>query len=73
MVGGASTSVTGTSTVALRDATGEGEVAGPGGGGAGKGKFDPVEKGLLNWLPNWLFCVSICPIIVLKACCIAYF
>lgn len=74
VVGGASTLVTGISTVALRDATGEDEVAGLEGCGGGKGKFDPAGKeGLPNWLLNWLFCESICPIKVLKACCIAYF
>lgn len=83
-VGGSSTFVADTSTVtgwdtdegdgvAWLDAVGgEGnELAGPdvdGGGGGGKGKGDPGENGEL---PNWLFCVFICPIIVLKACCIA--
>jgi len=45
-------------------------AAGPGGVGIGKGKGDPGEKAPLS---NGLFCVFTCPIMVLKACCIAYF
>lgn len=39
----------------------------PGAAVVGNGKGDPGEK------PDWLFCVSICPIMVLNACCMAYF
>lgn len=45
-------------------------MLGPDGGGIGNGKGDPGEKAVVL---NWLFCESIWPIKVLKACCIAYF
>lgn len=45
-------------------------AAGPDDEGIGKGKGDPGEKAALS---NGLFCVFIWPIMVLKACCIAYF
>lgn len=86
-MGGSSTLVADTSTVTGWDANeadgvdeldavggGGDELAGPdtGGGGNGKGKGDPGpgEKAVLL---NWLFWPFICPIIVLSACCIAYF
>lgn len=85
VAGGVSTLVAGTSTVTMDwAATVEGEVVGPDGevvgpecevlgpdgGGIGNGKGDPGEKVVVL---NWLFCESIWPIKVLKACCIAYF
>ena len=46
-------------------------VAGPEAEGMGKGKGDPGEKAPLS--NGLLFCVFIWPIMVFKACCIAYF
>lgn len=83
--GGASVLVGGISTVTVRWEAGPDEAA----DGVGNGKGDPGEEavdpdigGVGNGngdagekpeLANWLFCVSICPIMVLKACCMAYF
>ena len=71
VAGAASTLEAATSTVTVDwEAAWGGELAGPDGEGGGNGKGVPGENAALL---NWLFCVFIWPIRVLKACCIAYF
>jgi len=68
VVGDASTFVAGMSTViAGWDAAGEGEVEGCDAGGGENGKGGLAENAGLNWL----FCVFICSVKDLKACCMA--
>lgn len=68
--GAASTLVADTSTVECWEVAGKGEAKGPDAGADGNGKGEPGGNAALL---NWLSCVFIWPIKVLKACCIAYF